>query len=166
MWARTWLPSPRRKRPPVTSASSQAVCAVTIGLRGKATATPVARCRVGRRLVGGGDRQPRGLAHLGEHEAGEPGALDVGGEALDVGPAGGFGHHVELHDPILAPHLGGIRLWAGIVSEPETIPAQIRVRAERGLYISSAGRPRATRPAWTSVCSGPNGWNLAPRTSR
>ncbi len=31
---------------------------------------------------------------------------------------------------------------------------------------SSAGSPRATLPACTSVSSGPNGWNLTPRTSR
>ena len=42
-WARTWVPTPSRKRPPVASASSQATAAVTIGLRGNATATPVAR---------------------------------------------------------------------------------------------------------------------------
>ena len=41
MWARTWVPMPSRKRPSVRSASSHAVAAVTIGLRGKATATPV-----------------------------------------------------------------------------------------------------------------------------
>ena len=55
-----------------------------------------------RRLVGGGDRQPRRLAHLGEHEAGEAGLLDLRGEVLDVGPGGRFGHHVELHRPILS----------------------------------------------------------------
>src|SRR6478609_3702679 len=41
MWARTWVPRPSRNRPLVASASSQATCAVTIGLRGNATATPV-----------------------------------------------------------------------------------------------------------------------------
>ena len=41
MWARTCDPSPKRKRPPLASASSQAVAAVTMGLRGKATAMPV-----------------------------------------------------------------------------------------------------------------------------
>ncbi len=42
MWARTWVPIPRRNLPPLASASSHATAAVTIGLRGKATATPVA----------------------------------------------------------------------------------------------------------------------------
>lgn len=41
IWARTWVPSPSRKRPPLASASSHATWAVTMGLRGKATATPV-----------------------------------------------------------------------------------------------------------------------------
>ncbi len=41
MWARTCVPNPRRNRPSDSSASSQATWAVTIGLRGKATATPV-----------------------------------------------------------------------------------------------------------------------------
>ena len=41
MCARTCAPSPRRNRPPLASASSQATDAVTIGLRGKATAMPV-----------------------------------------------------------------------------------------------------------------------------
>ncbi len=41
MWALTWVPRPSTKRPPVASASSHAVEAVIIGLRGKATAIPV-----------------------------------------------------------------------------------------------------------------------------
>src|SRR2546423_6820060 len=41
MWARTWVPRPSRNRPLETSASSQADSAVTIGLRGNATAIPV-----------------------------------------------------------------------------------------------------------------------------
>ena len=40
MWARTWAPRPSRTVP-VASASSHAVAAVTIGLRGKATTMPV-----------------------------------------------------------------------------------------------------------------------------
>ena len=44
-WALTCGPIPRRNRPPDASASSHATDAVTIGLRGKATATPVARSR-------------------------------------------------------------------------------------------------------------------------
>ena len=44
-WALTWVPRPSRKRPREASASSHATEAVTIGLRGKATATPVARSR-------------------------------------------------------------------------------------------------------------------------
>src|SRR2546422_8785131 len=43
MWPRTCVPKPTRKRPPLTSASSHAIDAVTIGLREKATATPVSR---------------------------------------------------------------------------------------------------------------------------
>lgn len=31
---------------------------------------------------------------------------------------------------------------------------------------TSTGRPRASRPAWTSVSSGVNGWNFAARMSR
>jgi hypothetical protein len=41
MWARTWVPSPSRNRPRLAWASSHAVDAVTIGLRGNATATPL-----------------------------------------------------------------------------------------------------------------------------
>ena len=43
MCAFTCVPSPTRKRPPVVSASSQAICAVIIGLRGNATAIAVPR---------------------------------------------------------------------------------------------------------------------------
>src|SRR5215468_10141369 len=41
MWALTWLPRPRRKRPAVLPASSHAMLAAIIGLIGNATAIPV-----------------------------------------------------------------------------------------------------------------------------
>ena len=41
MWAFTCVPRPSVNRPPVASASSHATCAVTIGLRGNATAMAV-----------------------------------------------------------------------------------------------------------------------------
>ena len=41
MWAFTCVPRPSTNRPPVSSARSQAACAVTIGLRGNATAISV-----------------------------------------------------------------------------------------------------------------------------
>src|SRR5437763_471900 len=40
MWARTWVPRPSRKRPPDNSANSHADWAVSMGLRGNATAIP------------------------------------------------------------------------------------------------------------------------------
>ena len=46
-WARTWLPSPSRNRPPVLPANSQAMPAMTMGLTGKATAIPVDSSSVG-----------------------------------------------------------------------------------------------------------------------
>ena len=47
MWAFTWLPSPKRNLPWVFWASSQAISAVTIGLRAKAMAMPVEKCSDG-----------------------------------------------------------------------------------------------------------------------
>ncbi len=41
MWAFTCVPRPSEKRPWLARASSHAVCAVTMGLRGKATAMAV-----------------------------------------------------------------------------------------------------------------------------
>ena len=41
MWAFTWLPRPSENRPLLARASSHAVCAVIIGLRGNATAIAV-----------------------------------------------------------------------------------------------------------------------------
>ena len=57
--------------------------------------------QVGCGLVGGGDRQPRRLAHLREHDPGEPGAGHLAGELLDVRQGGRFGHHVDVHARIL-----------------------------------------------------------------
>ena len=56
MWARTWVPRPSRKRPPVASASSHAIWAVTIGLRGKATAMPVSRSMSAASAIAAHDR--------------------------------------------------------------------------------------------------------------
>ena len=47
MWARTWVPRPSRNFPFVMSCSSQALVAVTVGLRGNATAMPVESCSRG-----------------------------------------------------------------------------------------------------------------------
>ena len=47
MCAFTWLPSPSRNLPLVFCASSQAISAVTIGLRAKAMAMPVEKCSDG-----------------------------------------------------------------------------------------------------------------------
>src|ERR1700730_15329865 len=45
LWALTWVPRPSTKRPPEAFWRSQAVCANTMGLRGKATAMAVPSCR-------------------------------------------------------------------------------------------------------------------------
>ena len=83
MCAFTWVPSPRAKRPLVASASSHASIAVTIGLRGNASAIPVPRSS--RSVASGGDAavQP-GVTALGDPEPGEAGVFDLTGECLHV----------------------------------------------------------------------------------
>ena len=52
---------------------------------------------------------------------------------------------------------------------PARRPPRLRALADLGRLrgqTSSTGRPRASRPPWTSVSSGVNGWNFAARMSR
>ena len=96
MWAFTCVPSPSRNRPPVASASSHATGAVTIGLRGKATATPV-RMSMSAASAAAAHGEVGGAAGLGDDEAVEPGGGGVAGEVLHPTQREPAGHEVELH---------------------------------------------------------------------
>ena len=81
----------------MASASSHASAAVTIGLRGNATATPVGEVEIDvgdRRRRGREVRRPTGL---GDHESREPRVGRVLGELRELTQRRTAGHHVHLH---------------------------------------------------------------------
>ena len=96
MWALTCVPSPSRNRPPLASASSHAAAAVTIGLRGKATATPVRRSMSAASAAAAHGRYAVRPA-LGDDEAVEPGRRRVAGQVLHAAQREAAGHEVEPH---------------------------------------------------------------------
>ena len=128
---------------------------MTIGLRGKATATPVDRCSSG---------AASWAAAIDSH-----GVRLISVKTRPAKPA----FSTVRASRCTSPHGAGSVITSTFMLQPSR-PSRSSSAAgpiarwrptERG-YISSAGRPRHTRPAWTSVCSGVNGWNLAPRMSR
>ena len=84
MWARTWVPRPTTKRPSVASASIHAAWAVSIGLRGKATATLVPRVSVEVARAAAEHIEKTGLAPLGQPQGVEPGRFDPPGHVLHL----------------------------------------------------------------------------------